>query len=121
MALLDEPPPAELSGDAPSSAAADSVRITEYAADHVRLEIDASAPGLLVLSDTDYPAWQARLDGAAARVYAADGALRAMSVPGGRHSVEFQYASAALPLGAAITSLTVLALVVASVWPRREC
>jgi hypothetical protein len=58
--------------------------------------------------------------GAAARVYVADGALRAVSVPGGRYSVEFQYTSAALPLGVAITGLTLLALVVAIAWPRRE-
>ena len=90
--------------------AADQATITQYAADTVRLDVDTGAPGLLILSDAYYPAWQARVDGSPAEVYVADGALRAVAVPAGRHAVEFQYASAALPLGAAITGLTLLAL-----------
>jgi len=112
-ALLEAPPP--LLGDAP--AAAETVRITEAAADRVRLEVVAGAPGLLVLGDVFYPAWQARLDGAPTPVSVADGALRAVGVPAGHHVIELQYASAAVPLGAAISGLTVLALVVVAAWP----
>jgi hypothetical protein len=99
-ALLEKPPSPMLADSAPS--AADRVRITEYAADRVRLEVEASSPGLLVLSDAYYPAWQARVDGVSTEVYAADVALRAVGVPIGRHTVEFQYASAALPLGSRV-------------------
>ena len=76
-------------------------------------EVDAAADGLLVLGDAYYPSWQARVDGTPSEVYVAAGALRAVAVPAGRHSVEFQYASAALPLGAAVTGLTLLALAAA--------
>jgi Bacterial membrane protein YfhO len=117
IALLERPPPPMLID--PASSVGDRVRITEYAADRVRLEVEASSPALLVLSDAYYPAWQARVDGASAEVYAADVALRAVGVPAGRHTVEFEYASAALPLGAAITALTVLAMAAAIGWSRR--
>jgi hypothetical protein len=110
-AALEKPPPPL--GDT-VTAAADQATITEYTADTVRLEVTASAPGLLILSDAYYPAWQARVDGSSAEVYVADGALRAVAVPAGRHVVEFQYASAALPIGAALTGLTLLALAVCS-------
>jgi Bacterial membrane protein YfhO len=108
-AVLEKPAPPL--GDSPL--ATDQATITQYTADTVRLDVDTGAPGLLVLSDAYYPAWQARVDGSPTEVYVADGALRAVAIPAGRHSVEFQYASAALPLGAAITGLTVLALAAA--------
>jgi hypothetical protein len=118
LALLEAPAPALL-GDAPGSA--DPVRITEYGAEVVRLEVETASAGILVLRDVYYPAWQARVDGAPAQVYAADGALRAVSVPAGRHTVEFRYASGALPVGAAITGLTLVALAALALRPGRAC
>jgi hypothetical protein len=105
-AALEKP----LSPFGSTSGRAEQATITEYAADRVQVDVDAAAPGLLVLSDAYYPAWQARVDGLPAEVYVADGALRAVAVPAGQHVVDFQYASAALPVGAAVTGLTVLAL-----------
>ncbi|MDQ6672796.1 MAG: YfhO family protein, partial [Chloroflexota bacterium] len=108
-AVLERPPPSLT--EAPS--ANDQVMIVDYAAERVRLEVDTSAPGVLVLSDAYFPAWQARVDGSTAEIYLVDGALRGVAVPAGRHTVEFEYASAALPLGASITGLTLLGLLVA--------
>jgi hypothetical protein len=119
-ALLEQPPPPL--ADSPS-APDDQTRITEYTTDTVRLEVDTAADGMLVLSDAYYPAWQARLDGSPTEVYVVDGVLRGVAVPAGRHAVEFEYASAALPLGAAITGLTLVALAgLCAPWPRpRRC
>lgn len=114
-AVLEKPPPPL--GDPPS--AVDQATIIEYAADTVRLDVDTGAPGLLVLSDAYYPAWQARVDGSPTEVYVCDGALRAVAVPAGRHAIAFHYASAALPIGAAITGLTLLALAAAALRPSR--
>src|SRR6202030_4013269 len=80
----------------------------------VRLDVDTGAAGLLVLSDAYYPAWQARVDGTPAEVLVVDGALRGVAVPAGKHAIEFQYASAALPIGATIAGLTLLLLAVGS-------
>jgi uncharacterized membrane protein YfhO len=66
----------------------------------------------LVLSDVYYPAWQARVDGSPAHVEVADEALRAVAVPPGDHSVVFVYDSPALAIGATISALTVLGIVV---------
>jgi uncharacterized membrane protein YfhO len=104
LPLVDEAP-----------AESDQATIIEYSAETVRVEIETSTSGILVLSDVVYPAWHARVDQTPAEIYTADGALRAVVVPAGRHTVEFQYASAALPVGAAITGLTLLVLVGAAV------
>jgi uncharacterized membrane protein YfhO len=117
-ALLEKPSPPL--ADSPS-APHDQTRITEYAADSVRLDVDTAAAGMLVLSDAYYPAWQARIDGSPAEVYVVDGALRGVAVPAGRHAVEFHYASPALPLGAVITGVTLVALAgLCAPWPRRR-
>lgn len=49
-------------------------------------------PGLLVLADTNYPGWQARVDGSPARIYAVDGTFRGVEVLSGAREVEFRYA-----------------------------
>src|SRR5436305_1722202 len=56
-------------------------RITEYSPETVRVEIEAGAHGMLVLSDVIDPAWHARVDDAPAEIYVADGSLRAVAVP----------------------------------------
>jgi hypothetical protein len=106
VALDETPPPTDGAPDA-----SDQVAIVEYAPETVRIDIQTPAAGMLVLSDVFYPAWQARVDGAPAKIYVADGALRAMAIPPGRHTLELQYTSGALPLGAAITGLTLLVVV----------
>jgi hypothetical protein len=100
--------------------APDQATMTEYAADTVRVDAEASAPGLLVLSNVFYPAWHARGDGASTEIYIADGALRTVAVPAGAHTVEFHYASAAFPVGGAISGLTALALACATIGPKRR-
>jgi hypothetical protein len=66
-----------------------------------------------------YPAWQARVDETPAKIYVADEALRAVAISPGTHTVEFQYTAVALPLGAAITALTVFVLAGAAVGLKR--
>ena len=113
-ALLEEAPP-DLAR--PVDASVDKVRTTEYGADRIELEIITDAPGLLVLSETYYPAWKAYVDGRPARLYRADHLLRAVPVPAGKHAVELCYESVALRAGIMISLATgaiFLALAVAA-------
>ena len=76
-----------------------------------------AAPGLLVLSETYYPAWKAYVDGRPARLYRADHLLRAVPVPAGEHAVELRYESVTLRVGITISLVTgaiFLALAVAA-------
>jgi hypothetical protein len=71
--------------------APEATRIVTYRPERVRIQVDASAPGLLVLTDTYYPGWRARLNGASAKIYPVDYALRGVAVPAGKSLVEFEY------------------------------
>jgi len=104
-ALLEEPPP---SLGPPSD---DRVQIIAYEPERIELETNASAESLLVLGEIYDPAWAAHVDGAAAHVYVADGALRALVVPPGAHRVELRYEPLRVRIGILMTVGTVLALV----------
>ncbi len=78
----------------------------------------AASPAWLVLTDTWFPGWRARLDGVDVPLRRADHAFRAVALPPGRHEVEFVFAPRRLGLGAAIT-LAALAVVLVLLVPRR--
>lgn len=107
-ALLEEAPPGLRK---PGDASGERASVTSYEPNRIELETDASARGLLVLSEVYYPAWNAYVDGEPARVYRANGLLRAVSIPEGEHTVELRYESRTLKIGTGISLLTALSLV----------
>jgi hypothetical protein len=80
-----------------------SARITGHGTHAVQVRAVTDRPALLVLTDTWYPGWTARVDGHEARVWRANHAFRAVSVSPGEHLVEFRYEPAWLTLGLAIS------------------
>lgn len=72
-------------------AGASDVRWVERLPDRLELEVDASAAGLLVLSEIYHPYWRAAVDGEAVDVLQVDIALRGVPVPAGRHRVTMEF------------------------------
>jgi uncharacterized membrane protein YfhO len=62
-----------------------------------------------VLSDADYPGWQARVDGRPVSIHRANYLLRAVPVEAGQHRVEVYYDPPLFKVGLVITILTLLA------------
>lgn len=72
---------------------------------HLALRVHSAAAGLLVVSQTWYPSWEAHLDGRPTRLYKADGgALVAVALPAGDHTVNLDF-SPALLLGSGLLAL----------------
>jgi hypothetical protein len=94
---------------APEGASGEA-RLLRYEPEHVLVETVAMAPALLLLADTWDPGWSARIDGAPADSLAADGALRAVAVPAGRHRVEWTYSTPGLRQGALLSALSLCVL-----------
>jgi hypothetical protein len=84
------------------------VDILEYTPTRISLQADMVDHGLLVLSDVDYPGWQARVDGQPAPIYRANYLLRAVPVEAGQHRIEVYYDPPLFKVGLAITVLTLL-------------
>jgi hypothetical protein len=100
--LLDDvsAPASAATGDAQSR-----VSILDYAPSRVRLEIEASTAGFVILTDAFYPGWTASLDQRDAPVLRADCFFRAVPTPAGTHTVEFRYAPWSFALGTAVSAL----------------
>ena len=89
----------------------DSVTIVSYAPEHVLLDVETSAAGYLVLTDTDYPGWEAKVDGQRMPIYRANLMCRAIKLEQGRHQVEFRYRPRVFYAGAAISLGSLAALI----------
>jgi hypothetical protein len=87
----------------------DQVRWTRPSNNEVQVEVTCQDAGLLVLTDTYYPGWEATLDGKEVPIMRANYLFRGVSIPGGSHTVRFRYNPRAFWLGAAV-SLSCLAL-----------
>jgi hypothetical protein len=103
-------------GLAPASAPADAppadVRVLQDDPERLRIEVAAGRPGVLLVTDSYAPGWQARLDGEPIPVLRANMMFRAVEVPAGRHEVIMLYRPASLFAGAAVTLMGVALMVV---------
>lgn len=88
---LKEPPAIENRGRAHSPAA-----IRSHERHRVVIEAEAAASGVLVLGDTFFPGWSAKVDGVAQPIYAVNLAQRGVALEKGRHVIEFVYRDRAL-------------------------
>jgi hypothetical protein len=68
-----------------------TVTISSYGPDEVIVDVAPGSPGLLVLTDTYMPGWQATVDGRAASVLPTDVAFRGVALGGGATRVVFRY------------------------------
>jgi hypothetical protein len=84
-----------------------------------RVEVQASGPGRLVLSEINYPGWQVLIDGQAAALETAQGALRAVQLAPGAHVVSFVFSPISVYLGGAFSLLGLVALALL-IWAQRR-
>jgi len=77
----------------------------------VTIRAASESGGFLVLADTFYPDWRATLDGQLVEILRANHAFRAVAFPPGEHTVVFQYTPLSFQVGAAISLLTLVAVV----------
>jgi hypothetical protein len=77
-----------------------------------RIVISAKGPGRLVLSEIEYPGWQAHLDGERIEIDTAYNLLRSVELPAGEHGIVFCFRPWSVFIGAVITLLTLIGLVV---------
>jgi len=95
---------AVVEGAAAGSGGDGVVKIADYGATHLRLNVELDRPGLIVLTDTFYPGWNAWVDRQAARIHRVDGVFRGVFVGGGRHEVSMQFRPASQSWGLVISA-----------------
>lgn len=87
-------------------------RIVSYAPNRVEITARVSTDAYLVLADTWYPGWKARVDGREETIYRAYRLLRAVYLGPGAHTVEFFYYPLTFKIGMGISIAAVAGSVV---------
>jgi hypothetical protein len=91
--------------------------IQEESLNRLVIHVQASTEGWLLLSDVWYPGWRAQVDGTSTQIVHGDYLFRAVQVPVGEHQVVFTYQPLSFWLGALVSLLGWMILVV--LWRRR--
>ena len=106
--LLHDATPQSAGGDATAAVAGrGSASITHETQRDLAVAVEAPRDGFLLLADTFYPGWSARVDGTPTAVIRANLSVRAVQVPAGRHEVRFTYDAPGVSAGLRITIVAV--------------
>ncbi len=91
----------------------EQVEITGYGSNELVLQVAATAPALLVISEMWYPGWRVTVDEVPATLLLVNGALRGVGVPAGNSTVHFWFAPDSWRIGllAAIAGWVLLILI----------
>ena len=84
----------------------------------MRLDVAATGPGFVVLTDQFYPGWQALVNGVPTPILRANYAFRAVRVPAGVSVVELEFRSTSLRVGALLSLVTMVVMSLGVAWKR---
>ncbi len=90
-------------------------QVKSYQPERVALAVQTDHPGWLVLADTYFPGWEARVNGRPAKIYRANYLARAVRVEAGQSEIVFVYRPQSYTWGRAIT-LATLGLALFGIW-----
>ncbi|MCB1582593.1 MAG: YfhO family protein [Xanthomonadales bacterium] len=76
-----------------------SIEFHSTEANHIQIYANTEKPAWMVLSQSYYPGWVARVDGVKTNIFAANYVLQAIKIPAGSHQVSFKYQPLSFTLG----------------------
>lgn len=84
-----------------------TIKVVEYKPNYIKYQSDSKNDGLAVFSEIYYKnGWNAYLDGKLTDHFPVDYVLRAMEVPGGKHTIEFKFEPQVIKTGGTITLIS---------------
>jgi hypothetical protein len=90
----------------------------DFGRHRVRFEVEASEPCMVVIAQSFYHPWRARVDGQPTRLWRANHAFQALQAPAGCHRVELVYEDRNLRFGGIVSGLTLTVCLVGLAWRR---
>jgi hypothetical protein len=88
------------------------IKLIEDQNNHIAFEIKTDSPGWFILLDVWYPGWQAELDGLVVPIKHADYLFRGVYVPGGTHTIVFDYRPAWFYFGCIFSGAGIFGLII---------
>lgn len=101
-----------------------TIKVVEYKPNYIKYQSDNGRDGLAVFSEMYYKnGWNAYVDGKLTDHFPVDYVLRAMEIPGGKHTVEFKFEPQIVKTGSTITlasSIGMLLLLIGGIYFERK-
>jgi hypothetical protein len=89
-----------------------TIKVIEYKPNYIKYQSDNAKDGLAVFSEMYYKnGWNAYVDGKLTDHFPVDYVLRAMEVPGGKHTIEFKFEPQVVKTGGTITLASSIGMV----------
>ncbi|MDQ6469346.1 YfhO family protein [Flavobacterium sp. LHD-80] len=84
-----------------------TIKVVEYKPNYIKYQSDNKNDGLAVFSEMYYKnGWNAYVDGKLTDHFPVDYVLRAMEIPGGKHTIEFKFEPQVIKTGGTITLIS---------------
>jgi hypothetical protein len=99
---------------APFQPAPGVVRAWSESTNTARIDVEAAGNAFLVMSVTPHKYWRVSIDGHDAQAIVTNVGYQGVAVPAGRHVVEMRYRNPLITLGAAVSIVALLALLLAA-------
>ena len=93
--------------------------IVSYDSQRVVIHATLEGPGIVMLTDSNYPGWNAYLDGRRVPILAANYLFRGVVAPAGSHTIEFRYEPNSYFYGGLISLCALLLVLAWAVGPQR--
>ena len=87
-----------------------NVRIVKYEPTYIKIKVNTTQHGFLILSDSYYLGWNAYINGGRINILRANYAFRAVELSKGENVVEFKYEPLSFYVGGVISSIALLVL-----------
>ncbi|RZJ54243.1 MAG: hypothetical protein EOO44_05745 [Flavobacterium sp.] len=101
-----------------------TIKVVEYKPNYIKYQSDNAKDGLAVFSEMYYKnGWNAYVDGKLTDHFPVDYVLRAMEVPGGKHTIEFKFEPQVVKTGGTIalgSSIGMLLLLIGGIYFERK-
>lgn len=96
------------------------ITVRSYRSNEVFLETETDRAGILVLTDSFYPGWNAYLDGTRVPVYPANILFRSIHLPAGTHEIRFIYEPWWFWPSVIVSLLTISGIIFLVMYPKHE-
>ncbi len=110
--ILPADPGIALPAQPPDGSTAD---VSDAAPEAFTIKTHSATAAILDVAQVNYPGWNATLDGQAVPILRANLALMAVGIPAGDHVLRFRYQPLTVMIGAAISLITLLGVMIGAV------
>jgi hypothetical protein len=97
-----------------------TISFIEYEPQRIVMRTETDATGWLVLTDLNYPGWEATVDGQAAPIQTTNYALRGLCLPAGEHEVTFRFRPVIFRYGLYSSGVGIFVVLLALGWMWRQ-